>query len=240
MCAACPKPQREARTHLPGSSLSAPPKSPPPCRDAPSQSAAREKLRYPDEKKPPDHTMQSKDGWDSCNSCHRERQEAAPRAMPPMRMPYDTRPHSPLPHAPPVSARRTKRCAMPPSPKECPSRLARTQTHGRYIYPHPAWRPRSTASDWFRHGSHRNARLSPARPVFSLTSWPLSPCPKPSGADTLLLAPSSVRHAEVSQTLSMSYPRHVHRTPRNRKSINRYKPFMYEFKLSKGGHFPPP
>ena len=147
MCAACPKPQREAWMHLPGSSLSTLPESPPPCRDAPSQSGAREKLRYPDEKKLPDHTTQSKDGWDFCNSCHRERQEAAPRAMPPTRMPDDTRPHSLLPHAPPASARRTKRCAMPPSPKECPSRPAKTQTHGRYIYPHPAWRPRSTASD---------------------------------------------------------------------------------------------
>ena len=43
--------------------------------------------------------------------------------------------------------------AFPSTSTSSPSRPARTQTHGRYIYPHPAWRPRSTASDWFRHAA---------------------------------------------------------------------------------------
>ncbi len=138
-------------------------------------------------KKPPDHTMQSKDGWDSCNSCHRKARSCA-TCHATMRM------HTILVHTLRSTrttsfSRRTKRCAMPPSPKECPQYLqelrhtAVTFIHIQHGVPAPLLQ---IVSAWLP--SQR--RLFTSAASFSLTSWPLSPCPKPSGADTLLLAPS--------------------------------------------------
>ena len=168
---------------LPGSSLSKLPRQnlPHPVGMLRPQSAAREKLRYPDGKKPPDHTTQSKDGWDSCNSCHRERQEAAPRAMPPMA--YARRYSSTLSASTRTTSfspsYETLRHAAFTQAVYSSSILQELQTYGRDIDPHPAWRPHSTApglsSAWLPFAASGNHH---APPDFSLNFLASATCPE--------------------------------------------------------------